>query len=225
MSDEMPLFQVDGYKSPLTDNVTTLVQEVLDTVNDPSVTRGRVRTAFTRILFGLSALYDLPDLETTAVLTFPTAVDAVPLPADFQKKLFRASTSSIPFVRVCPSMDVLLREFHAGALLSVAVVGGRLMMRPSPSSETVLTIHYFRLPDPLEGNQSKPFCLPPHLAAPLLVNGACRDLFSTIEQDLGVEKVQTAYYAGRFNEAAMELAVFAPAYDSMMIEITDMVGW
>lgn len=205
----LPRATAAGLRLACPDTVAGLLAEVAGIVADPGVTEQEILRALGRGLMAAAAAARLPELVAEAELSFAAGQGYAALPADLQHGPMDAFL--LPGhgrVRVAPDLATLRRTIRFGArgrIRCVAPAGGRLYARPVPLAETTLSIAYYRLPDPLVALSDKPSCLPPHLAGPLLVSFACREIFERLEEGSDGKKPQTTAYAGRFDAALAEL--------------------
>ncbi|EFL52823.1 conserved hypothetical protein [Solidesulfovibrio fructosivorans JJ]] len=209
----LPRAAAEGRKNACPDTVAGLMAEVADIVGDPAVGESEILRALGRGLMAAAAAARLPGLAAEAQLPFPAGQGHAALPADMQHgPVYAFLLPGRSRVRVAPDLAALRREIRFGArgrIRCVAVGGGRLFARPAPTADATLTVGYYRLPDPLVTLSDKPACLPPHLAGPLLVSFACREIFERLEEGAEGKKPQTAAYARRFEAALAELVALA----------------
>jgi len=205
----LPRADVDGRRIAVTDTLAGLVTEVAGIVGDPDVSEAEIVRALNRGLFAAAGATRLPELAAEARLVFaPGQADAM-LPADVQHgptDAFLLPASSR--IRMLPGLAALRRAARCvpgGRVRCAAAVGGRIHVQPAPQTVVEIVITYHRLPESLVAASDKPRCLPPHLAGPLLVAFACRELFERLEEGAGGTKMQTAAYGKRFEAALAEL--------------------
>ena len=96
--------------------------------------------------------------------------------------------------------DILCR--HGPDMEPAAGQGGQAR----PAGTVVIGFAYGRLPALLAAPGDKPEGLPVHLAGPLLVAYACRELFERLEEGADGAKTQTAAYGKRYEVLLAELA-------------------
>ena len=158
------------------------------------------------------------------------SVSYVPLPSDYHKNLFRCySVTNNRQIEIYESVALLLRRFslvnRSGVVVGVAVRGSNLYYQRIPSSPETLRIHYYKMPTLLTDGNSKPDCLPEHLVRPLLVNYACREIFSEIEQGLEGQKVNTLFHHNLLREAMADLEDFIGPEGKEPEEIEEEINW
>lgn len=212
----LPRAAAEAQKNACPDTVAGLMAEVAGIVGDPAVGESEILRALGRGLMAAAAAARLPGLAAEAQLPFPAGQGHAALPADMQHgPTYAFLLPGRRWVRVAPDLASLRREIRFGArghIRCVAAGAGRLYARPAPTADAELTVGYYRLPDPLVALSDKPACLPPHLAGPLLVSFACREIFERLEEGADGKKPQTAAYARRFEAALAELvALTGPA--------------
>lgn len=208
----LPRADAEGLRRALPDTLAGLVAEVAGIVGDPGVSEEDIVRALGRGLWAAAGAARLPDLATRTRITLePGQADAA-LPADLMHGPVDAFL--LPAggrVRLAPDLAALRRLApgeNPGRPRFGAVAGGRLHVRPVPRERVVLEIDYHRLPRPLVGAGDKPEGLPPHLAGPLLVASACRELFERLEEGTDSGKVQAQAYARRFEALVAELVAW-----------------
>lgn len=212
----LPRAAAEGLRDACPDTLAGLVDEVAGIVGDPGVSEEEIARALARGLFAVAGRTRLPRLAAEARLPFGPGQGDATLPADLQHGPFAAFLHpGRGRVRLLPDLAALRRTVRYGARgrVRVAAVGmGRLFVRPAPEAAVEIELGYFRLPDPLAGPGDRPDCLPPHLAGPLLVNFACRELFERLEEGTDGRKVQATAYVRRYEAALEELiALCGPA--------------
>lgn len=205
----LPRAAAEGLRVACPDTLAGLMVEVAGIIDDPGVSEAEIARALSRGLYAVAGRARLPHLAAEAWLPFgPGQGDAV-LPADMQHGPMDAFLHpGRGRVRVLPDLAALRRAVRYGARgrIRVAAAGaGRLYVRPVPEAAVTMEIGYSRLPQALVAPSDKPCCLPPHLAGPLLVSFACREIFERLEEGVEGKKVQTVAYARRFEAAMAEL--------------------
>jgi hypothetical protein len=218
----LPRAAAEGLRAAVPDTLASLVAEVAGIVGDPGVSEEDILRALNRGLFAVCGQIRLPDLSAEVRMSFGPGQTDAPLPADWQHGPTDAFL--LPArgrVRVLPDLAALRRSVRAGVrgrIRFAAIGAGRLSVRPVPETAVDIGVGYFRLPDPLVAAMDKPHCLPPHLAGPILVSFACRELFERLEEGAGDGKVQATAYGRRFKAAMAELLVL---YGSVQDEPVD----
>ncbi|MFP5258923.1 MAG: hypothetical protein ACLGQH_07860 [Acidobacteriota bacterium] len=205
----LPRANTEGLRRALPDTLASLMAEVAGIVGDPGVSEADIVRALGRGLFAAAGATRLPDLATRAEIVFGPGQADAPLPADLLHGPCDAFL--LPAggrVRLAPDLAALMRLSPGqtpGRPRFGSAAGGRLHVRPVPQEETVVTIDYHRLPQPLTGAADKPEGLPLHLAGPLLVAYACRELFERLEEGADGKKVQATAYGRRYEALLAEL--------------------
>ena len=97
-----------------------------------------------------------------------------------------------------------MRPLAGCALAQWPAVG--FMSGPCPGRALASRSTITGCPNPLAGAGDKPEGLPPHLAGPLLVAFACRELFERLEEGADGNKVQTLAFGRRYEALLAELA-------------------
>lgn len=172
----------------------------------------------------------LPDMEDQDDVTTSTSVSYVALPSDYQKELFYCYNATKYWrIKVFASLGMLQREFsrldQGGAIVGVAVKGSDLHYQRIPSSEETLQLHFYRKPTDMSDLTDTPDGIPDHLQKPLLVSYACSEIYSEIEQDITGQKINTAYYAGKYQEGIAKLVAFIGPIANRLHEIGQEIDW
>ena len=209
-----------------------LADKVLRKIQDGSYTWQDVVDEFNGCLVYLSGKYNLPDLEHTEDIQTDPRTGRVLLPANFQKNLwFCKSTTHNRPIAIDDTVINLFRRYtvldQTGVVRRVAVRGRHLHYQRVPSSAETLRLVYYRYPDRLRTRQDKPTCLPDHLVESLLVNYACKEIYSEIEDGIEGAQVNTDRYSNRFAKAEAELASIPEilADRHAPIDIPDEMEW
>ncbi|QAZ69081.1 phage adaptor protein [Solidesulfovibrio carbinolicus] len=205
----LPRADAQGIRRAVPDSLAGLTAEVSGIVGDPSVSEDDVAQALGRGLLAAAAAARLPDLAAWAEIPLASGQADAPLPAD----LLHAPVDAFLLpargrVRLAPDLAALRRSCPAtrpGRPRLAALAGGRLHVRPVPAGDVIIGFEYGRLPAPLAAPGDKPEGLPVHLAGPLLVAYACRELFERLEEGADGAKTQTAAYGKRYEALLAEL--------------------
>jgi hypothetical protein len=200
-----------------------LVDYVADAIQDPSYLDATILKYINRglkqIAGGLFITYPdrtqvfsspLPNLLTSSTVATSTTLPYVSLPDDFGRNLI-AVISAATGIYVCieDSYAAFLSMYpslnQSSSVTSVAVRGSRLYYQGIPTVSDTLTLHYYSVPDELEGASDVPDCLPSHLQEELLVNYAAMKIFDLIEDGIDGAKVNTQSYTAKFMSAMLNL--------------------
>jgi len=170
----------------------------------------------------------LPHLEKTKEVATRLSSPFLMLPDDYHRELyFCYDTTGNREAKILKSLELLTMKFpklnQAGNVFYAAVSGNRLYYQSIPSTIHVLRIHYFQKPVLLVENKDVPECLPSHLQRKLLVNYACKELFSPIEDGIEGPKVNTSYHDRKWEEALNALELWNGPRESRSIDINDVV--
>lgn len=225
----LPEAQAQGLRTALPDTLARLVAEVVAIVADPGISEAEVIRCLDRGLLAVAGAARLPDLTAETRLALAPGQPFAVLPADWQHGPTHAFL--LPGrgrIRLLSGLAAL--RFRSagrtgrGRIDCVAPAGGRLYVWPIPQAPCALEIGYFRLPCPLVAASDKPLCLPPHLAAPLLVNFACRELFERLEEGAPERKVQTTAYGRRFDAALAQLLLLCGPRQEEPVDVPQWPG-
>ncbi len=193
-------------------NFGEMKNEVLDIVQDPSITATNVGPLLNRALFLVATGIDLPNLITEGSLTTVTNDSKVALPSDFHKKMFHVAITESGYEREIKSLNdkqsykALLRHYpgmnRTGEIRYFGIQGTKYFhYQPIPSEATNLEIHYYKTPDTMINDNDEPDGLPAIDACQyILVHYAAWQLFEKIEDGIEGQKVNTAYHKGQFLE-------------------------
>jgi hypothetical protein len=136
----------------------------------------------------------------------------IPLPATYHKDLFHAwSASQEDGVNIFSTYRSMLEYFadnmdDSGDVDGFTIFGGRLYFQPIPASIDTITLYFLKKHTALSERTDQPE-LPEDLAEDLLVNFACVQAFSKIEQDVDGQSVNTIKHRGFYEEAKKELSL------------------
>ena len=210
--------------------VKELTERILRIVQDRSFTADDVLVYLNECLLEIAGSEDpqilLPDLEAQADVTTSTSGPSCDLPENFQKNLFGcySLTQNRP-IKVFNSKILLLQRFRpidqVGLVRGVAQVGKKLWYQRIPSTAETLTLYFYGKPSPLVDENSRPECLPDHLARRLLENGVIARMYDLIEDGMDGAKVNTTHYLDLYNAALLELAAFIGPEAHLPVEIED----
>jgi len=221
-----------GEISFIEDTGHSLADKVLRKIQDGSYTWQNVVDEFNGCLKYLSGKYNLPELEHIEDVQTDPRAGRIPVPSNYQKNLWycKSTTHNRP-VNIEDTVINVYRKYsildQSGAVRDVAVKGRYLYYQRVPTSAETLRLVYYRYPTILRTRREKPTCLPAHLVEPLLVNYACKEIFSEIEDGLEGKQVNTQRYDGRFKAAEATLASMPEiiADRHAPIDIPDEMEW
>lgn len=207
----------------------TLSDKALRKIDDDSYSWADVVDEFNRCLEYLAGKFNLLELEHTEDIMTDPNVNNVPVPANYMKNLWQCrSLTHNRLIKVHTSVINLGRWYsvidQSGSVRGVAVKGRAFYYQRIPGSAETLRLTYYRYPDRLYDRDDKPTCLPPHLVEPLLVNYACKEIYSEIE-DGEDKQVNTDRYTNKFNNAVVELERFLGPDRHDPIEFGQEIAW
>ena len=179
---------------------------VLKTVNDTDVTSDEVDLLLNEALVEVSMLVLLPELSTWVAIPTITTDIKVPLPDDFQRNLYAASTE-YGSARVLSSIELFLRRYptaeidkNFGYIESVCRDGENVFYYKVPETISDLVVYYYKSPTALTRDSHTPDCIPTNYQRNLLCSYASRELFDDIEDGIDGQKVNTSRHAAKFAE-------------------------
>ncbi|MFV0437499.1 MAG: hypothetical protein ACK5PS_08935 [Desulfopila sp.] len=197
-------------------NGSELVDEVLDIVSDPSITRDKALGMLNRGMSYVAGQVLLPGLATgVGRVTTSIGQNSSPLPADYQREIFWARVAGEP-VAIYANLGVMLAdgfslELQAGRVLAIVPNGGDLIYQLTPTEPTDIDIRYYRLPIPMQDKRSS---MPDGLGnSPgmidaydqTLIHYGCWRLYERIEQGLEGGKVDSQYHEGQCRAELIKL--------------------
>ena len=230
LAENTPVIEAFAQVLPIKQDSEDLAQTVLRKVQDASYVYADVLALFNKCLLSLSGRFLLPNLETMRDVHTDPGTSHIPVPADYQKKLrYAHSITHNRKLKIYPSLILMYRWQKAldgrGSVNSLAVKGRDLYYQRVPSSAETIRINYWAYPEPMETRYAKPVCLPVHLIEPLLVNYACKELYSEIEDGIDSQKVNTTYYANEYNRALGDLILFIGPENRLPQDIGQDLNW
>jgi len=192
-----------------------LIDEVVDIVQDPKLGETRIKhllnEGYEHSLFATSD--PLPDLEKQATVTTVLDTAFTTLPSDYLRDLnwvYDATTDCR--ITLLGSLQLLKIKYpglaKTGNIEHAAASLNKLYYQGIPSVKRELSINYFRKPTLLHNDRDEPDMLPSHLHRRLLVNYACKALFSRIEDGMDGKKVNTAFHDLEYKLAFSELELW-----------------
>lgn len=231
----IPQAAASGVKDAHEDTLHQLVEEVLDTIQDPSIDEPSVQRWLNRGLGDIIAklarrhVY-LPSLATSGEVETMTATEAVALPADWHGNLHGAWDNTTGRAIMVRPWSVLQRmrgpgPLQHGQIAGVATFARQLRYWRVPHAPRRITIQYHRQPTPLVAGTDKSWELPVEVASAMLVNFACAAGFAQVEQEQNDGKANTAYHQNRYLEALETLAVDIGPWPEEATPVTDEMGW
>ena len=156
----------------------------------------------------------LPELLTIDTITTDTSLAYVSMPTNFQRELqFVANPNGaeidieenfILFSETYPLLD------QSGSVSAVIEKGNKLYYQGIPTSETDLTIHYYRYPVEMDNITDEPDGIPKHLQRSLLVNYTAWKIFELIEDGIDGPGSNTERYRNLFFQALKVLELTVP---------------
>ena len=207
-----------------------LCDKVLRKIDDGSYSWQEVVDEFNRCLEHIAGKFDLYDLEHTQDVATDAGINRIAMPANYMKKLMmcRSITHNRP-IAIKNTVTNLFRAYsvldQSGSVREVAVKGRELYYQRVPGSAETLRLVFYRYPTRLYKREDKPSCLPPHLIEPLLVNYACKEIFSEIEDGIEGSQVNTDRYTKKFVEAELELQTFLGPERREPVEFPEEIAW
>lgn len=160
-------------------------------------------------------LAPLPLLHSSGTVTAAIDATMATMPATYHRnlKLIVNATTGLR-VKVWPSFAKYMNKYPAmdvtGSVTDVCLVGRSLYYQGQPSTAEILTAYFNRLPVDMSltagATQTEPDGIPSELRFDLLVNYACREIFSIIDGDGGEMGATIAKHDRLYQMALQNLA-------------------
>ena len=204
--------------------------EAKDILRDARFTTATINTKLNEALGDVAGRVLLPRLETNSTVE-TTSVNRVGLPSDFHRQLspWAHSTTHNRRIRVYLSLPQLLSRFsmvdQSGVVVGMARQGGYLYYQRIPSTAETIMVNYFKYPDTMTADSDTPDCLPAHTHSRLLVNYACWQLFTRVEDGIEGEGANTVRYKSNYLEAISDLTYFVGATSDVAVEHVDSLNY
>ena len=153
----------------------------------------------TTVLEPLEELYDIDTVTATS------SAYKVVLPSDYQREVVFVAhedgyeltryTNMGDFRRSYPLLD------QTGSVVAVCSKGGYLYYQGKPTTDTTLTVHFFRAPTAMSSNTDEPDGIPERFHRTLVVYDTCLRIFRELyEEDINKQGVIQAYERKRMTE-------------------------
>lgn len=184
--------------------------------------------------YGLPMLAPLPDLFTSDTVTLLANDSSVAMPAEYHRGLKRVTCAGEKLKKYDSHIKFLdTYEGTTGTPEAYCLVGSTLWVLPSPSSATDLDVYFHRLPvdmqivaydagpPEVEAVDDTPDGLPVHLHHRLLVNFACKEIFSEVESGIDMPHPDTDKHTRLHQMALTDLERFIGTEDGEACNIAD----
>ncbi len=156
----------------------------------------------------------LPELLTIDTITTTTDAAYVSMPTNFQRDLQFVANASGAEIDIEENFILFSETYpllnQSGSVSAVIEKGNKLYYQGIPTSETDLTIHYYRYPVTMNIITDEPDGIPKHLQRSLLVNYTAWKIFELIEDGLEGPGVNTQRYMELFYRALKVLELTVP---------------
>jgi hypothetical protein len=204
---------VDAIEEIVQDDSYNLITRINDAMND--ISNGI-------IMPDKSISPPLPDLFMYGTVNTSITLPYVPLPADYQRGLFKVYDSANE--RIAPptggnynSFALFLKQasnlslLEVGSIYAVCVKGTKLYYQGIPTVSTTLGLHYYRKPAVMALDGDVPDGLPLSLAKRLLVHYVCKEIFGAgLEDGQDNVGVGVKYHTSKFYEVMAALIELIP---------------
>lgn len=171
---------------------------------------------------GNALLPPLPDLFTVADVVYVEGEDYQAMPATFLRNLARVEYGNNVLRRFDSHRVFMSRNrLTGGQPDSYCLVGNNLWIGPVPTNDTELKVFFTAKPPELVSDNDEPTCIPAHLQQRLLVNYACKEIFSEIEQGLDGGAPNTMKHDMEYQRALTDLERFLGPGDGEPTNVND----
>jgi len=197
-------------------HTTRILDKIEHKLQDSSYAREELLSDLNDLLSYVTAIYPLPNLQTTADVVALIGGDSVALPDDYHSNLYRVeNTTNAKVCKIVFNFKVLASMHDgltvAGSVGDVAAENGFLHFRKAPTVNETLKLYYNKKPTTLLDTVSSfADCLPNHLHDPILVSYVLYDKFSEIEDGVEGKRNNTIFYWERFMVGMQNLQTFYP---------------
>ena len=203
--------------SALIEIVETIIQDTsLESLIPTFLNQGQLEIAGGMdSAFGDFITPPLPKLLTIGTVATATDAAYVAMPTTFQRDLvFAAGSNNVEidignsWVEFMESNPLLSRS---GSIYEVIEQGDNLYYQGIPTTSETVTVHFYRKPVDMSGDDAVPDGIPASLQIPLLVNYACKELFNLIEDGIEDPQTNTRKHEALFARALKTLELSIPA--------------
>lgn len=174
----------------------------------------------------------LPDLFTYDEVTQLADEEFAALPPDYHRGVVRVSYEGESLKRLDSYAELVAKyEGSNGVPQAYHIKGNKIWLAPVPTDDVDVRVYYHRIPidmeivleDPpdVEAVDSEPDGIPVHLHHKLLVNYACREIFSEIEQGLEGKSPDTIKHDALYQMALTDLERFIGPEDGTPQNVDD----
>lgn len=200
------------------ETLLSLTEAIELAVIDPDVTTPEIHAVINRGIleiaggatrdFDVPTLPPLPDLAKEFEIDTVVGVTSTDMPADYQRSVHLGFDYQFETLSQYDNLLKFHKAFRSSTdnrVSAFCVRGRKVYYWGSPSSAQTMYLHGFTYPDVLALNDDTPDCLPEHLQYRLLVNYACMELYSGIEQDHKKPSYNFDKYTGLYFRALTDL--------------------
>ena len=175
-----------------------LGDQILHTLQDPSYTDS-IYTFINQSIRHVAGVILCPALETSNVLLCTADTNTVALPADYHRELYAAKTdepievySSLSELLIAQPSAILLNNENISA---ITLVNNQVWCNAKPTTETAITIYYYRLPTVLTAEDT----IEEITDFDLIKYKTLAALFAEIEDGPAGSKDSTMFYENKYN--------------------------
>jgi hypothetical protein len=158
----------------------------------------------------------LPELFTIGTVATSISAGYVNMPTDFQRDLQLVVSSTGSEIDIADSFIEFTETYpllnKAGKISEAIEHGRKLYYQGIPAVSETVTLHYYRKPVEMEGNDDIPDGIPEHLHVSLLVNFACWKAYEHLEDGIEGETPNTIKFKNLFLEAMRTFELSLPSY-------------
>ena len=227
---DISVLEAYGEVLPLIEDSEDLAIKVMRKIQDASYTYDDILNIFNKGVREISGKAYLPELEVVRDIDTDPSYSYVHAPADYQKNLRYAHSIDYNYpIKVYGSLAQLYSKLsmldQSGRVIGIAVKGRRIYYQRIPDEAETIRVNYYSYPERMRARYEKPTCIPDHLVEPLLINYACSEIYSEIEDGMEGQKVNTTYYEGKYKEALADLIEFIGPEESIPVEMPFGLDW
>ena len=195
-----------------------IVDEIIDIIQDGSYDADAILVMVNKAMGWVASKILLPDLDMVGAVTTVTTGNVAPLPADFQRNLYRVAPRAVDAgtankIKLYTSPGQLYWAYGSAAVDSVLWVTGAaqrghsLLYAGIPSPAQVMDVFYYRKPVDMVSDADVPDGLPDDFHD-ILVSRACFMLYSRIEDGVEGPHIDTKFHSSQVDIRMDELEKF-----------------
>lgn len=138
---------------------------------------------------------ELKGIDTVTTVLSQAYTSLTGVVGGFSGVLSRVYNSQQRQLVILPTLETLIslngNLDDSGDVEAVALEGSILWYYPTPTTPAVLTLVYYKNPEPLTSDNDEPTAIPDFLHRQILVNGASALCFNLVEDGIDGDKINT----------------------------------